>query len=102
LSAEAECDLESNFHGWEIDWVLTCHSYANNMIAVVDRTIPVHHAETRSYNHDVAWQQMVGFLDGLTLRRPFTKCCKDISRARTALSRAEKRNTDAVSESGED
>jgi len=36
------------------------------MIVVVDRTIPVHHAETRSYNHDVAWQQMVGFLDGLT------------------------------------
>jgi hypothetical protein len=99
----AECDLESNCHGWGIDWVLTCHSYANNMIAVVDRTIPVHHTETRSYNHDVAWQQMVGFLDGLTAsEKALYQVLQGYIQTRTALSRAEKRNTNAVSESGED
>jgi hypothetical protein len=83
----AECDLERNLHGWGIDWVLVCHAYANNKIAVVDRTIAVHHAETRSYSHDVAWQQMVGFLDGLTAsEKALYQVLQAYIRARKALS----------------
>ena len=81
-----------------IDWVLVCHAYANNKIAVVDRTIPVHHAETRSYSHDVAWQQMVGFLDGLTAsEKALYQVLQGHIRTRRALSRDKKRNTDAAS-----
>ena len=96
----ATCDLERNFHGWGVDWVLTCHSYANNMIAVVDRTIPVHHAESRSYSHEAAWQQMVEFLDGLTpFEKTLYRLLQGYIEARTALSRAEKRDVDAVPDS---
>jgi hypothetical protein len=60
----ATCDLERNFHGWGVDWVLTCHSYANNMIAVVDRTVPVHHAESRSYFTKPPGSRWSSFLPG--------------------------------------
>jgi hypothetical protein len=88
----AAFDLKKNLHGWGVDWILICHSYANNMIAVVDRTTPVHHVKSRRYPRNVAWEQMTEFLEGLT---PFEKTLYKLLRgyveARKALNKDDKR-----------
>ena len=59
-------NLEKNIHGWGVDWILICHTYVNNMIAVVDRNILVRHPKLHGYSESSARQEMTEFLDGLT------------------------------------
>lgn len=85
------CDLDKNLHGWGIDWILACHTYASNMIAVIDRSIHVHHEKTRDYSHEIAREEMIEFLDGLTQgEKTLYKLLKDYIKSRKAERRQQK------------
>ncbi|MEI6239965.1 MAG: hypothetical protein WCR51_06225 [Planctomycetia bacterium] len=62
-----QLDYQHNNLGWGIDWVALCHTYANNGVAVRDRSVSVHHATGRGYQPQDAAKQMAAFLRQMTL-----------------------------------
>ncbi len=57
---------ELNVYGWGIGWMCVSHAYANQMIAVVDRSIQVFHPRPRGYSSDHAGKQRDEFLKQLS------------------------------------
>jgi hypothetical protein len=61
------CSFEGNIYGWGIDWMMICNAYASGRIAVVDRSINVHHRAGTGYSGVAAKQQMLTFLEQMTI-----------------------------------
>lgn len=62
-----KADLSQNVYGWGIDQMAVAYCYANQMIAVVDQSLPVHHPKTRGYPSEEAGIQWREFLNQLTV-----------------------------------
>lgn len=61
-------DYSRNVYGWGIGWMSVCNAYANQMIAVVERSIRVGHPRPRGYPSEDAGRQREEFLLQLTLQ----------------------------------
>lgn len=62
-----QLDYRGNNLGWGIDWVALCYTYANNGIAVRDRSVAIRHDTGTGYPPQDAVRQMEAFLRQMTL-----------------------------------
>lgn len=62
-----QLDYRCNNLGWGVDWAAICYTYANNGIAVRDRSVGIRHEQGSGYQHPEAAQQMEAFLQQMTL-----------------------------------
>lgn len=60
-------DYRGNNLGWGMDWVALCYTYANNGIAVRDRSVSIRHDAGSGYSPQDASRQMGAFLQQMTL-----------------------------------
>ena len=60
-------DYRENNLGWGVDWVALCYTYANNGIAVRDRSVAIRHDPGSGYPPQEAARQMDAFLRQMTL-----------------------------------
>lgn len=65
-------DYSSNILGWGIDWVIAAHAYSQGDVAVVDRSVIVHHEFGRGYDSRDAQRQMAGFMQQMTSKEKIT------------------------------
>lgn len=59
-------DYEKNIYGWGIPWMFVACAFSNNMLAVVDESVPVKHPQGRGYDENAARSQMNEFLQQLS------------------------------------
>ncbi len=57
---------DDNKYGWGILWAAVSYAYSNGLIAVLDDSVKVSHPESRGYDSEVAYQQMILFLQQLS------------------------------------
>jgi len=62
-----QLDYRGNNLGWGIDWAALCYTYANNGIAVRDRSVSIRHDTGTGYPLQDAARQMEAFLGQMTL-----------------------------------
>lgn len=62
-----QLDYRDNNLGWGIDWAALCYTYANNGIAVRDRSVSIRHDTGTGYSPQDAARQMEAFLGQMTL-----------------------------------
>ena len=60
-------DYRENNLGWGVDWVALCYTYANNGIAVRDRSVAIRHDPGSGYPPQEAARQRDAFLRQMTL-----------------------------------
>ena len=58
---------DDNKYGWGILWAAVAYAYAHGLIAVLDENVAVSHPKSRGYDSTAANQQMIQFLQQLSL-----------------------------------
>lgn len=58
---------DDNKYGWGILWAAVAYTYAHGLIAVLDENVTVSHPRSRGYDSAAANQQMIQFLQQLSL-----------------------------------
>lgn len=62
-----QLDYRANTFGWGVDWAALCYTYANNGIAVRDRSVTIRHDLGSGYSSQEAARQRDVFLQQMTL-----------------------------------